>query len=565
MYNKKQPLTKETKMYNSLRSNEFELTHAIAEIIDNSIEAGATDIQIYINKVTEKNIMVVDDIFIVDNGCGMNIEQIQKCLTLGESQRKHISKTDRKIGKFGVGLTLGGTSIARRVDVISRNNDKFYRTYICLDEIENEEMKYIPDVEECNDYLEYKEVLGHGTGTLVRLSNCDRVNMNPITNRIRNCVNIHHDLKEFLGRVYRYFLESGLNISINGEKIDSFDPLFVYNYDVITEKEYEKGKLEKRDIDKTVVLLHTKKEFEYELGKKANVEIMLTLLPEKYREYIGAGNNSTAKALRIDKNEAISILRCNREVLYGKVPYLIGEQGQYKGYELDRFWGLEISFPPELDDFFHVRFIKRGAEPINDLKAFIRTVITPKVKYARKEIRRVYKLEKQNSANNVTDSIANILGIEKSDNNKMTTEEFDSEIDNFFDAGFKNYDCSKSIRKHLNENKDVIELNLLKYKFSISFEKLPSDKLFVFDDFGSYRIIVVNTNHPYVQKVIFRSALFNDESLNNVKYFESQIAALISPLLVIDTENFDVDKKVFTKTYSKILCDSVVVENNKIK
>lgn len=88
----------------------------------------------------------------------------------------------------------------------------------------------------------------------------------------------------------------------------------------------------------------------------------------------------------------ISILRAEREVLYGVVPYITGKRGGIERVpELDRFWGCEISFPPELDEYFHVRYIKRGAEPVPSLRDKIREVIGPVVAGFRNEIKTGWK------------------------------------------------------------------------------------------------------------------------------------------------------------------------------
>jgi hypothetical protein len=70
------------------------------------------------------------------------------------------------------------------------------------------------------------------------------------------------------------------------------------------------------------------------------------------------------------------------------VPYILGKKGQAGSMDVDRWWGLEISFPPELDDYFHVRYIKRGAEPTASLRDKIREEIWPSVSGLRAEISR---------------------------------------------------------------------------------------------------------------------------------------------------------------------------------
>jgi len=559
MYSNKQPLTKENIMYSSLRNNEYELNNAIAEIIDNSIEANAKDVYLFLNTEIKNGKSSVTDIIIVDNGDGMTKDQVQKCLTLGESLRENQSSNDKKIGKFGVGLTLGGISIAKRIEVMSTREKVFYSTYLSLEEIESGEMTFIPDVEEYVDINEYTKILEDSSGTIVRLSQCDRLNNNPITGEPRDTSELELDLYNFIGRVYRKFIKSSINFYIGKgkNKINSFDPLFVNNHDVITKDEYERIKDSGVHLDKTIELLHEKKPFIVSDETSHEIDIRLTLLPEKYRSYAGAGNSDTAKKLRITENEGISILRCNREVLYGHVPYLIGKKGQYKSYEIDRFWGLEISFPPELDDYFHVKFIKKGAEPINELKEFIRQIITPQIIYARNEIRRVFRNEKEASIDKLSETLAPLF----SENNEivleLTKEEFDKIVNDLPNSIFNDYKYKAIINTHLEEKKETIEFNLMKYRFSISFAELPEEELYAFDEVDKCLIIVINKKHKYVREIIYQSIDAEINGISGTKLFESQIAALVSPLIVINKMNKSLDKKKFISLYAEVLKDSV--------
>lgn len=119
------------------------------------------------------------------------------------------------------------------------------------------------------------------------------------------------------------------------------------------------------------------------IGETADVVIRMSLLPKEWRTSKGSGGGAEAKKRKIDQNEGVSILRADREVLYACVPYITGKKGEARSIDIDRWWGCEISFPPELDDYFQVRYIKRGAEPIGDVKDKIRQAIGGTVKTAR--------------------------------------------------------------------------------------------------------------------------------------------------------------------------------------
>lgn len=96
---------------NSLRDIGYELPQAVADLVDNSIEAGAAEIR-------------VDVVFegagswirIADNGIGMDTDTITESLRIGSSREYG----DDDLGKFGFGLKTASISQCRRVVIASR-------------------------------------------------------------------------------------------------------------------------------------------------------------------------------------------------------------------------------------------------------------------------------------------------------------------------------------------------------------------------------------------------------------------------------------------------------------
>jgi DNA mismatch repair ATPase MutL len=85
-----------------LQDNGYKSTvSAISEIIDNSIQANAKNIDIIIIKNTTKTEDEIDEILISDNGDGMNQETFNKALQMSAGSR---SKAKAGLGKYGQGL-----------------------------------------------------------------------------------------------------------------------------------------------------------------------------------------------------------------------------------------------------------------------------------------------------------------------------------------------------------------------------------------------------------------------------------------------------------------------------
>jgi hypothetical protein len=136
-------------VYESLRYNDYSAQNSLGEIIDNSIEAEVAKIEVKfttekIQKAGKRKLSEsITEIAVIDDGCGMNVETLHKCLALGESIRASEKKS---IGRFGVGMTLGGISLSRRIEVYSRTRggEDFLYTYIDLDDIHQGKLISIP-------------------------------------------------------------------------------------------------------------------------------------------------------------------------------------------------------------------------------------------------------------------------------------------------------------------------------------------------------------------------------------------------------------------------------------
>lgn len=519
-------------MYESLRYNDYSVENGLGEIVDNAVEAGAREIRIDFEKKTVKlgkrQSEEIVSITVADNGVGMGEDIISKCLKLGCSMREH--KNGRLgIGKFGVGMTLGGISLARKIEVYSRDDESrdFLYTYIDLDEIKAGKTiistpikKEIPDA--------YKDFYEENTGTLVVLSNCDRMDG---TGRRIDSNEFNGLIANYLGRTYRKFIETGLKIYLDNRIVYLHDPLYMAGPTQFDSKETQDPKAQ----------LYSEYAFDWDIpgrpGEKATIRIKLSLLPLEWRANIGDGGNNEAKKRKIDQNEGVSILRANREVLYDKIPYLIGQKrGQFSYQDNDRWWGCEISFPPELDECFQVRYIKRGAEPIGALKDRLKSELTGAITSLRKRIKedRAIEKAKQNQAKNHFDNVADImtdlddvLPMNQTRNN-MTQEEEAARIEKILDetAGSTGEtEAERAARKEAINNR-MYSILTVSYPASVLFETemLLGDKM----------VIKLNTNHAYYQKVIeplcgdALKADSADESVDKAKVRDAIMLLLLS-------------------------------------
>ncbi|MFB6367188.1 ATP-binding protein [Paenibacillus elgii] len=489
-------------MFESLRNAEYDMESGLSEIVDNGVEAGASNIWIYTKSekrkigTSSKETEVLSEIVVIDNGTGMSPEVQNRSLVLGDTFRPAKPDGSRGIGKFGVGLTLGGISLARRIEIYTRDvkSNAFTFTYLDLNEIKKEKQKSVPTPIFSKPPAEYANKLEGSTGTIVILKDCDRLMIDPVKGKAIQASEQIAGLAYYLGRTYRKFIYGGLNIDLNGEKVYLHDPLFRLGPTRFDMKNPQP--------DLKATLWGKTESIPLEIprsgGKTANIQITMTLLPKEWRKERGDGNRAFAVERKIPDNEGISILRANREVLYDAVPYIIGTRGQAKFLDIDRWWSCEISFPPELDEYFTVRYIKRGAEPIKPLKEQIRGVIGPIVKDLRIQIQNDFNKEKEKKVQetNVFADAENAMSeADKTQprgkrGSTVTQEDYQQQLDQIAEQTVGDKKAKEEKKKELEEK-----------PYSIVAVNLPEMFFFETVHMLGKTVVKLNINHPFYKSV----------------------------------------------------------------
>lgn len=369
----------------SLRSSDFDAYSAYGEVIDNSIQADATQIKIKFDVPLSGTSRQIRTLAFGDNGSGMDPITLSSCLKLGWSSRFN----DRSgIGRFGVGMVLGAIHECKRIEVYSKQvgSNKWLWTYVDLEEVETSKMTEIPKPISQQLPKEFDSLTDPDHGTLVVWSKYDR--------QKESAEKIIKESHSYIGQTFRKFIWDGITISINGENVKAHDPLFLtvdktqFPGDPVG-KEYEPFTINWPIKDK---LLHSR------FGETSEIKIRISLLPEEFRPIQGAGGSEQAKERKInDQQEGVSILREGREVFSGPIAYWSSvkfsssNQKTWSFDPLDRWWGCEIQFGAELDSSFEVKNIKRGARPEAELLSAIKEAISPTRNSVLEEVRDVWK------------------------------------------------------------------------------------------------------------------------------------------------------------------------------
>lgn len=212
----------------STRAIGYSLEAAVADIIDNSIAADASRVDVSFSPYE-----LSPYVSILDNGIGMDSDQIDEAMRYGSQSSLEI-RNERDLGRFGLGLKTASLSQCRCLTVISKTCGKVAARRWDLDEIykvgswsliqlDEEDIQHIPQ------YQSSLSVLDHGT--LVIWEKLDR--MLGGTASPEKLMNRQMDLvREHLSLVFHRYIagESGirkLHLTINDLAIEPRDPFLI--------------------------------------------------------------------------------------------------------------------------------------------------------------------------------------------------------------------------------------------------------------------------------------------------------------------------------------------------
>ena len=213
-----------------LRDTGYDFNTAIADIIDNSITAGATKVDISLNVNPKGEITV----FIVDNGCGMNQDGLRNAMKYGSKERAN----RKSLSKFGLGLKTASTSFCKCLSLISRGDDrKIRKIQWDLDYIAEVNRWKPKTMEPSQSEIKILEsVAAGGTGTLVMWEKVDRLLAKGLEDysgktAINNAVKTKKErLRTHLGVTFQRYLDRedtrcpNIDISIDMTPISPIDP-----------------------------------------------------------------------------------------------------------------------------------------------------------------------------------------------------------------------------------------------------------------------------------------------------------------------------------------------------
>jgi hypothetical protein len=335
----------------------YDFSQAVADIVDNSVEAKATRICIDIE-------FDGDDswVRIADNGTGMKPDVLREAMRYG-SDRDY---DEEDLGKFGLGLKTASMSQCQRLSVASRwNEDRADITAYCwdLEHIQRTNRWEILPIERHGLGPAIREPLKESIGTVVLWERLDRVlgYKHPYGEFARKRLSqMCRDLELHLGMVFHRFLgdeRRRLHILINGNPIPAWDPFCI-------------------DEPNTKRLTHIVIPVEHE-GVSGKVLIEPFILPHQTEFRSPDAFRTASGPAGWNQQQGFYFYRAGRMIQSG------GWSNLRAPDEHTKLARIAVRFGPSLDDAFKINVAKMRVQLPSVIRDSVREAVAPVIKLAR--------------------------------------------------------------------------------------------------------------------------------------------------------------------------------------
>lgn len=212
----------------SISEQGYSLSTAVADLVDNSITAGAKRIELLINaNITPLRLYIADD------GCGMTGDELTANMRFPSADPDSGRKMN-DLGRFGLGLKTGSFSQARRFTLISGKDAINYEArtwdleylketgkWTLILETESATEKYLTEFNTIGSNF-HERSSSFQPKTIVIWDDLYKLK------RLKKVSEIHDELEELrshLSLVFHRYLQSGrIEIRLNNSLVEGFDP-----------------------------------------------------------------------------------------------------------------------------------------------------------------------------------------------------------------------------------------------------------------------------------------------------------------------------------------------------
>lgn len=336
MSRNKQLLPKAATLMGSLRSMGYSFEAAVADVIDNSISAHASKVQV----LFPTNPLAHLAVGIMDNGEGMTNDELLEAMRYG-SMASEDQRADDDLGRFGMGMKSASLSQCRRLTVISFDGSDChgYRwdySYILEKQdwiIQELSRKEIDSVPYADLFLRQK------AGTLVVWDDFDVLSKSSGGQVYDTLTELRNTVEQSLALIFHRYLsatdDTKLDIQINNLSVSPLDPFLERHPKTTSKKERTIAIPDSDGIERLIRI-------------KPYVLPYATDLKEKDKRLIGGIENLRAK-------QGFYVYRNKRLIIWGTW------FGMNKRAELTKNARIRVDIPNSLDDIWAIDIKKQNA------------------------------------------------------------------------------------------------------------------------------------------------------------------------------------------------------------
>lgn len=334
-----------SRLTRSLRDIGYDFVSAVADVVDNSIAAKASEVSIEIVFDGADSLVLI-----ADNGTGMTSAQTTEALRFGTRR----TYDGGELGRYGLGLKTATLSQARALTVVTRSSERQrkVRRTLDLDLVERFDDWIITEAPRSDGTDQADAMLGSSSGTVVVWQKLDRVlpSSGPTGGWAkRRFEMLTTKTRSHLSMVFHRYLAGEnvdrISITVNGEKLDPWDP-FV------------------RHESATQILAPQEFELEHSAGV-GGVTLGRFILPGRRTFSSLDAFDAAAGPLNWNRQQGLYIYRENRLVQWGSWG---GTRGIDEHTKLAR---ASLDFGNELDSVFNINVAKMRVSIPGQLKQML--------------------------------------------------------------------------------------------------------------------------------------------------------------------------------------------------
>ena len=333
----------------SMRFMGYSFCDAVADVIDNSISAGAKNIKVLFPKTPDESPFVG----ILDDGHGMSDKELLSAMCYG-SQSSEKARAENDLGRFGLGMKSASLSQCKKMTVVSRKKNKNNAYRWDYDEVSknaNEGKWYVlkltdDEVAELPCYEEFCEM--KSDGTLVTWEEFDVISKANGGQVFQPLTKHRDELLNHLALIYHRFMrEDKIKFFVNYAEIIPLDPF----------------------LESKSTLSHStiKQPLKDSNGKEHYIKItpyklpFVTSMSSAEQKLIGGAEN-------MNKMQGYYIYRGKRLIKYGTWFGLAR-------HEVSKYGRVKVDIPNSMDDIWKVDVMKKSATIPTELATLLEKTI----------------------------------------------------------------------------------------------------------------------------------------------------------------------------------------------